>query len=130
MHLLLWATDPRRQLKPLGQVTGNVLVSTWSSKVGKSREAFQAEVAAAGRHMAALDASPGGVSDDTEATAAAVACALMFEVLGSLCGVLPAHGWLRAKQLFCDIMVRCREHCCTLQSQPQHGQVPTTNCAQ
>lgn len=109
MHLLLWAASSRGQFKPLVPETREDIIATWPSQVPGARAALQAEVVAAGQQMRALDACPGSSSESTEATTAAVGCALVFEVLGSICSLLSANGWLRAKQLFSNLMVRNKQ---------------------
>lgn len=113
IHLLLWATNSCGQLNPLAPDTRKDVIAAWSSQVPVARAALQVEVAAAGQQMTSLDACPGSMSDTTQATAAAVGCAIVFEVLGSICGLLPPNGWLRAKEMFSKLMVCNKQSVCS-----------------
>ena len=110
INILLWATEARGQLKPLEKAAASDTKASLSARVPLARAALFAELEAAGQQMALLKGCPGHCSGVTEATAAAVGCALAFEILGSICGLLPPNGWLRARQSFVDLMVSCCEN--------------------
>lgn len=112
MNVLMWAADPQSQLTPLDKEGRSDARAAWSNRFPHARACLQAEVAAAGRHMADLELCPGSCGGDSEASTAAVGCALFFEVLGSICGLLPPPGWLRARQLFLNHMVRTTDRQC------------------
>eukprot|EP00892_Ulva_mutabilis_P009892 jgi/Ulvmu1/7275/UM035_0063.1 len=104
MNMLMWAAAPRGQLQRLDNAAIGDPGTIWKDRMPQARAALQAEIAAAGRHMAALHQCPGSSSDKSEAVAAAVGCAMSFEVLGSICGVLPPDGWQRAQLVFLEVM--------------------------
>lgn len=105
MHLIMWAAGPHHKLEPHGYTKRADLKRSWSGRVEHAQVALHAEVADAAQKTTAIDECPGISHDASEVSAAIVGCAIMFEVLGSICGLLPATGWLRAHRLFKNLMV-------------------------
>jgi len=106
-HALLWAANGlSTAFAPLKRPVGTEPPASWpDAALSSARVSYGGAVSAAvvaARRAGGESASAGG----DEAEFFAIACALLFEVIGCACGALPRGGWDRALRLFHHVMVR------------------------
>ena len=111
MHLLLWAAGGKGKARfvPLDKLTGPEGVvreaQTWKQRVHAAQVAYQSEMTGCLEVLQESGTAPGLCSAQCDAASAAVLCAMVFEVLGAVCGLLPQGGWDRAVRLFSHVTV-------------------------
>jgi hypothetical protein len=124
LSLLTWAAaTPRIRFKaPTATGTPALrarLVADLSSSSGDAQRAYQGAVAALspllGKVGVQRDVPRGGFDRRREAWTAAVACGILYQVLGGQAGILPAGGWERAHRIWDVCMVRMHAACTHMQ---------------
>lgn len=112
MHILLWAAagKGKAQFVPLDKSATPEAVAqeapSWQRGVHAAQVAYQSEMAGLLEVLQQSSRMPGQCGSQCEAASAAVLCAMAFEVLGGVCGLMPPGGWDRAVRLFSHVTVR------------------------
>jgi hypothetical protein len=122
-HALLWAattdaTIEAGSFRPLSKEQSNLspaeLIDQWAPRVRLARSSgFHAALAAASGNpgkAGIFGSNCAGGELEAEGAVAGVTCAMVFEVVGQGCGLLPEGGWKRARGLFEHVTVRTPLH--------------------
>jgi hypothetical protein len=116
MHALLWAAAAdAAHFRPLSKEESNMssaaLGVQWDLRVRQARSTgFHAALAAASdtpENSGIFGSNSRDGQLEAEGAVAGAACAMVFEVVGQGCGVLPEGGWRRARGIFDHVTVRC-----------------------